>query len=394
MTSEANRRLRPLIYIAVVVIAIATANGIAGVLSGSWHEKGLISDFAHFWVAARMALAGHAGDAYDPAKFVQALLGAFDERALGLFWLYPPQGFWLYLPFAPLSYATAYIAFMLATFAALMASLWAAGRWRPELALCLALSPAVLVAAAFGQNGLWTSALLIVIAFARDERPVLAGIAIGLLTMKPQFGVLIPFVLLIERNWVCFAAALVSTLVLLAVTTLWFGAGIWQAYVSIFSLDNPVVREMGQHMGALTWQISPFAGFQSAGLGRTASALAALVVALAAGWALYLNRHLADRPLKAALFIAATFLAAPYTGIYDLAALAFASLALLFREADKHEPSLVVMLVSLAAFGLPAIGQRSAVLHMPVAAFVLAAFALVVARLAQGEARRSLASPA
>lgn len=392
MTAEANRRLRPLIYVAVVVIAIATANGIAGVLAGSWHPRGLISDFAHFWVAARMALAGHAGDAYDPVKFVHALLGAFDKRALGLFWLYPPQGFWLYLPFAPLAYAHAYIAFMLSTFAALMASLWVAERWRPELALCLAVSPAVLVAAAFGQNGLWTSALLIVIAFARDERPVLAGIAIGLLTMKPQFGVLIPFVLLIERNWMCLGTAIVSTVVLMAVTTLWFGAGIWTAYLSIFSADNPVVREMGQHMGALTWQISPFAGFQSAGLGRTASALLAVIVALAAATALYLNRHLADRSLKAALFIAATFLAAPYTGIYDLAALAFASLVLLLREADKPEPSLIVILAALAAFGLPAIGQRSAVLHMPVAAFVLMAFALVVLRLAHGGDGRRLAS--
>lgn len=394
MTSGSNRRLKPLIYIAVIVVAIATANGIAGVLAGSWHEKGLISDFAHFWVAARLALAGHAGDAYDPAKFVAALLSAFDKRALGLFWLYPPQGFWLYLPFAPLTYAHAYIAFMLVTFLALMASLWAAGRWRLDIALCLALSPAVLVAVAFGQNGLWTSALLIVIAYARSERPLLAGIAIGLLTMKPQFGVLIPFVLLVERNWVCLAAAVVSTLVLLAVTTLWFGAGIWQAYFSIFSADNPVVREMGQHMGALTWQISPFAGFQSAGLGRTASALLAVAVALAAAVTLYLNRHLADRSLKAALFIAATFLAAPYTGIYDLAALAFASLVLLLREADKSAPSLVVILASLAAFGLPAIGQRSAVLHMPVAALVLAVFALVVVHQAQGEARRPLATSA
>ena len=388
MTSEANRRLKNLIYIAVVVIAIATANGIAGVLAGSWHEKGLLSDFAHFWVAARLALAGHAGDAYDPAKFVQALLSAFDKRALGLFWIYPPQGFWLYLPFAPLAYATAYITFMLTTFAALMASLWVAGRWRPELALCLAVSPAVLVAAAFGQNGLWTSALLIVIAYARNERPVLAGIAIGLLTMKPQFGVLIPFVLVIERNWVCLAVAIVSTFVLLAVTTLWFGAGIWEAYISIFSSDNPVVREMGQHMGALSWQISPFAGFQSAGLGRAVSALAAFLVMLAAGWALYLNRHLADRQVKAALFIAATFLAAPYTGIYDLAALAFASLVLLFREAGKPQPSLMVMLACLAALGLPAIGQRSAMLHLPVAALVLAAFTAIIAWQAHAEAGR------
>jgi hypothetical protein len=109
-------------------------------------------------------------------------------------------------------------------------------------------------------------------------------------------------------------------------------------------------------------------------------------VLAAAAAMLYLNRHLQDRPLKAALFIACTFLAAPYTGIYDLAALALASLVLLFREADAPTPSLAVMLACLAAFGLPAIGQHAAVLHVPLAALVLAAFTAMIAWLARAGA--------
>jgi len=219
MEMQANRRLRLLCCLAVIVVAVATANAIAGVIAGSYHDKGLLSDFTHFWLAARMAVAGHAAQVYDPVVFARELAGTFDERVLGLFWLYPPHAFWLYVPFAVDNYGAAYVAFMVASFAALMASLAVTGRVTPGLALCLAVSPAVMVAAVFGQNGLWTSALLIVIAFARDRRPILAGIAIGLLTMKPQFGVLIPFVLIIEHNWRCLAVAVITTAGLAAATT-------------------------------------------------------------------------------------------------------------------------------------------------------------------------------
>ncbi len=40
-----------------------------------------------------------------------------------------------------------------------------------------------------------------------DKRPVLAGILFGLLAYKPQFGLLIPFVLAASGRWRTFAAA-------------------------------------------------------------------------------------------------------------------------------------------------------------------------------------------
>ena len=43
-----------------------------------------------------------------------------------------------------------------------------------------------------------------------EDRPIRAGILIGLLTIKPQLGLLIPVILIAERSYATFAAAAVT----------------------------------------------------------------------------------------------------------------------------------------------------------------------------------------
>ena len=66
--------------------------------------------------------------------------------------------------------------------------------------LLLALAfPAVLINIGHGQNGFLTAALLGGALVVLDRRPLVAGILIGLLVYKPQFGLMIPLALLAER---------------------------------------------------------------------------------------------------------------------------------------------------------------------------------------------------
>ena len=87
--------------------------------------------------------------------------------------------------------------------------------------LLLALSfPAVFVNLGHGHNGLLTAALFGAALVVLDRRPLLAGLLFGLLAYKPQFGVLIPLVLIATWRWRTVAAAVGTVSALAIVTTM------------------------------------------------------------------------------------------------------------------------------------------------------------------------------
>jgi hypothetical protein len=65
-----------------------------------------------------------------------------------------------------------------------------------------------------------------------DHRPVLAGVLFGALSIKPQLGVLLPVMLALTGRWRTMIAAATTILVLLGLTCLVFGTGVWAAYIN------------------------------------------------------------------------------------------------------------------------------------------------------------------
>jgi arabinofuranan 3-O-arabinosyltransferase len=53
-----------------------------------------------------------------------------------------------------------------------------------------------------------------------ERHPALAGICLGLLTYKPQFGLLFPIVLIADRRWLTIAVAALVALLLAALSWL------------------------------------------------------------------------------------------------------------------------------------------------------------------------------
>ncbi len=143
-----------------------------------------------------------------------------------LFWSYPPHLILFVWPLGLLPYLPAYALWRAG---GLALYLWAARRGGVEKKhmLFLAVAPGVAVNVFFGQNGFLTAALLIGGLVNLDRRPVLSGILFGILTVKPQFGLLVPVLLVITGRWRVIAAAILTTIVLVAATSVWFGPGIW-----------------------------------------------------------------------------------------------------------------------------------------------------------------------
>src|SRR4029077_16687910 len=84
--------------------------------------------------------------------------------------------------------------------------------------------PAAIWNVTAGQNGFLTAALIGGTLGLLERHPALAGICLGVLTYKPQFGLLFPIVLIADRRWLTIAVATLTAIVLAALSWLVFGS--------------------------------------------------------------------------------------------------------------------------------------------------------------------------
>src|SRR5262249_29996636 len=104
------------------------------------------------------------------------------------------------------------------------------GRHKQRLYM-LAVAPAVWINIFAGQNGFLTSALMIAGLAQLGRRAVFSGVCFGLLTIKPQLGLLLPLMLVLTGQWRAIIAAVATTAVLVLATGALFGFEIWPQYV-------------------------------------------------------------------------------------------------------------------------------------------------------------------
>ena len=191
--------------------------------------------------------------------------------------------------------------------------------------------PAAIWNVTAGQNGFLTAALIGGTLGLLERHPALAGICLGLLTYKPQFGLLFPIVLIADRRWLTIAVAALVALLLAALSWLAFGSASWAAFVHWAPISNRVLIDQG----ALDWYRlqSVFALVRAHGGSETLAWIVqgVLTLLLAVGLAWLWKSRVAFE-LKAAALAAGALLATPYLFMYDLVVLAVA-VAFLLRLA-------------------------------------------------------------
>jgi alpha-1,2-mannosyltransferase len=169
-----------------------------------------------------------------------------------------------------------------------------------------------------------------------DERPILAGVALGCLTFKPQFGLLFPLVLMATGRWRVFFSATATALGLAALTALLVGGEVWSVFFqSLPTIGNHIIgdRPSFDGDGVDWWNIQTWhavARVLGAGDGIGWSIYAVTAVSLAVAMCL-LWRSAAAFELKAAALASASFLATPYVMVYD-ATLMVVAVAFLIRH--------------------------------------------------------------
>jgi alpha-1,2-mannosyltransferase len=339
-------------------------------------------DFLNTWMGGRAALSE------GPAAWFEA--GAYNEALRSVvaiketyYWSYPPHVLLFIWPLGLMPYLAAFALWTLAGFVLFLGVAARSGIPREHLWF-VAVAPAVAVNVLIGQNGFFTAALLIGGLISLDRRPYLAGILFGVLTTKPQLGLLLPLMLVVSGRWRAIASAGGTTAALIGLTCFAYGPDIWGAY-----LDSvvPAQRALQEHGGGmLLLQIpSAFNAGRLAGLPLAADWALQLVVSAAAAVAvIWTFRRRRDPLLSVCLLVTATFLFAPYSMNYDMVVLAWVC-GLLRQHEDSQllDHCLIVLLWSL-----PLTMMLAGAVQVPLALPVLvAAAARILWRLARPESR-------
>lgn len=326
------------------VIRIAVVTGICSIAMLVWifgfghgtldpMGRPIGTDFSEVYAAGKMALSGHAADAWSWPKHFAVQRQIQHSATVDVYgWHYPPPFLLIASALAPLPYLAALIVWQAITLGAFAWLMWRmVPRW--ETLLLVFAAPVTLVCIEHGHNGFLTALLLGGGLMLLEDKPVAAGLLLGCLVYKPQFGLVIPPLLLVTRNWRAIAGACLSAAILVAITLAVWGWPVWQAFIDSLPLTRHVIIEQG----ATGWFkiMSPFSAVRMwGGSIGFAYAVQSLVTISAIGAVIFLA--LGDNiRLRNAAVAAAVLVSTPYVLDYDYVVTGL-SLAWLWLDGEEN----------------------------------------------------------
>lgn len=343
------------------------------------------TDFISFWTSGRMLQEGQ--NVYDTAAHVAAQREFYTLPGEYTAFFYPPNFLPFVWPLGLMPYFPALGAWLAATGTAWLLAMrgWfrALGLAGPGVLLVLAFPP-VTVTLTHGQTSFLVAALLGGGLLLTGRRPWLAGVLIGLATIKPQFGLLVPVALLASGQWRAIAGAGVSALALAGVAALAFGPQVWSDWLAVTGTAGAATDDGNIGFDKM---VSLFAGLRL--LGVPSGAAFAMQVALALAVAGAVATAAWRRPFTpgiAALVLAGAPLATPFVLDYDMLLTGF-PLAFLYARAREAGFADWERIGIAAAFAAAAFARPLAVeAGVPIMPVVLTLLFVLVWRRVRAEA--------
>ena len=361
---------------------------VIGVVRGFWlyQTDGLPvpGDFIAFWSAARMAAAGNAAAAYDWAAHHAVQVAAIGQDFEGFFaWHNPPHFLLVLLPFAAMPYVPAWLVFNLVSAGLFLLVfrqvLPVSGAWLVALG-----APATFLCIIAGQLGFLVAALTGATLLLMDRRPIMAGASLGLLTIKPQYGVLFPLLLIATGRWRVFSVASIATLVLIGVSAAVFGVEAWQAFFrSLTGETFNILLEGGADWTKLQSFYACF--YLLTGRERLAMGLHLACAIAVAAVVVWVWKSRASEGVRSAAAVAGSFLMTPYAYAYDAVTVVLAA-AFLAREVVTRGALPWERLLICLAVAAPASFFVTASFATPAAMLTLLALAVRRARVERATA--------
>ncbi|HLG79758.1 MAG TPA: glycosyltransferase family 87 protein [Bradyrhizobium sp.] len=325
MLAERDPVPRALRMICFVLFVLNASFLFAASISHWWvydsQGLGIPTDFVNVWSAGRLALDGHPAQAWDWDIQKQVQVAVLGQSYPGNFaWHYPPPFLLVAMFLAQFPYGVAFIGWAAASFVPYLAMMRATVG-KPFGLLLAACFPVLINNATVGQNGFLTAALIGGTLYFLPLRPILAGICLGLLTYKPQYGLLFPIALIAASQWTVFVTAAVVAVGLACVSWLAFGIESWQAFLHWMPMFSQAFLTEGRapwfKLQSIFGLTRYFGGSEQLGWAFQWTLTAAVAVTVVMIW-----RSRVRYSLKAASLAVGALLATPYLFLYDMMVLA------------------------------------------------------------------------
>lgn len=303
-------------------------------------------DLSNIWAGGRLVLDGRSLDIFDVERYRAWFTERFGRETGKREWSYPPTMLLVGVPLALLPLLSAALVWIFGWAAGLALVLRRSGIAWPTV-LATVLSPGALVSVFYGQTGAATAALFIGGLMLAGSSPIAAGIMIGLLTVKPQMGLLIPICLIAGRHFRAFIAASVTAAIMILATGLLFG---WDVFALYRTYTHPMMMQYLERPSPELTQaneVQLFLTLRALGASLNvayAVQFASAAAAAIAAWFLW-RRPIVD-PMEKALRVALTgclgLMTSPYIHSYDMVVYCFA-IALLFERSGWRLSPLLLL---------------------------------------------------
>lgn len=303
-------------------------------------------DYGMFWLAGIFTRHGHAALLYDHARYAALASQILPYKSGWDPFIYPPTVFLPTALIAALPLVTGY--YMLSALVLAISALLLRRAQIPRWCILAGLiSPAAMWNLYLGQFGLLCGALLVYGLTVMQTRPARAGATLSLLTIKPQYALLVPVAVLASRNWRALAAGALGLLLLLSLSLILGGAATWAAYLGAGRAAARAVLEAPFHLNYEYWGTSVFWMLRSMHATLPiayASQGAASLACVFAAWRLW--RRNAQHSIIATVLL--TSLASPYGFTDDLSAVSVLLPTLARRDTPWRNAALAWLWVAPA----------------------------------------------
>jgi hypothetical protein len=308
-------------------------------------------DFLQFYTMGALARNGRATEIYDFEAFHRAQVAVVPESGPELYPpVYPPHAALLFAPFSLLPYRAALLAWTLITIVAFAAIVRSA--WRPVAASLPDSSLVVAAAAAFPP--FWycvlhgQATILVLAAFwagwraLERQRPFLAGMAFGLLLIKPQFALPLAVVVLACREWAMLAGGVAAIAIQVGAVVLVFGWSTIEAYgrfipAMVANADLLEPKPFLSHSLRAVTRLAP----DWIGVPLWLALCAVVLVQVVQVW-----RSPAPRRVRLGTVMIASVLVSPHLIVYDATILALPLLWLAAYAQERSSPTDIAIVSS------------------------------------------------
>jgi hypothetical protein len=339
------------------------------------------ADFIHLYTLGSVALEHRTADLYD-AEAQAKITAQRVPSAAGVSYipLYPPQISIFFAPLAALPYHAALVIWLILN--SLIYALCSYLFWLSCPQLRSAPGTVLLLACAFpgffhmivwGQTSAMALACFTAaFFFLRDQRPFLAGLALGCLIFKLPLGIAASVIFIYTRAWRVIAGAVLSAAVQLAVPAFYYGVEslrLWMRMMIGVAYSSPLLEPRPYQTHSLrTFWTMLLPGLALPSVLYTVSAIVILGFTLA----IWSRPRAVSLSLRYAALLLASVLVAPHLIVYDLAILAPVFILLsdwIAAQGPAFSPTMKTVLY--LAYLSPLVGPLSRWTHLQISVVLM-----------------------